>query len=92
MNFTKFSEFNESLQNPKVVWLPEALPFWQTNTLPVVIIPSGFPKITPDYILLYIYLLPVTTLNRYKPSISNKKKFFPLHLGMYLLADMEYLW
>ena len=72
MNFTEFSEFNESLQNPKVVRLPEALPFWQTNTLPVVI-PSEVP--------LDRYLLPVTTLNRYQPNNSNEKIFFTTTSG-----------
>ena len=86
MNFAEFSEFNESLQNPKVVRLPEALPFWQTNTLPVVI-PSGFPSLPLDR-----YLLPVTTPNRYQPRNSSGHFFLPLHLGMYLLSDTECLW
>ena len=66
MNFTEFSFFNESLQNPKMVLLREALPIWQTNKLSVLVIPNGF-QLLP----LGRYLLPVTTLNRYQPSNSN---------------------
>ena len=59
-NFTKFSEFNESLQNLKMVCLPEALFILQTKTLPVVVEQSAFPLLPRGR-----YLLPVTTQNRY---------------------------
>ena len=57
-----------------------------TNTLPVVVIQSAFPLLP-----LGRYLLPVTKLKKYQPR-NNNDFFSPLHLGMYLLSDMECLW
>ena len=59
-----FTEFSESRQNPKVIWLPELLHICQLI--------SGKKKI-PLIFGLYMYLFNMMSDNRYLPRGSNEK-------------------
>ena len=85
------------MNKSKIPWLPElksknctvtrTKTYLATDTLPVVVKESVFPLLP-----LGRYLLPITTCNRYNPEIVLEISFIQLHLGKYLLSDMECLW
>ena len=74
MTFSKFSEFSESLQNPKVVWLPKVLSIWQQMHYQ-----WEKYRVYFHYYLWNLYTpdaLALTTLNRHQLTDSIGKFFF----------------